>query len=55
MKWQISWKNILMYSAVIPDMSREGDDSSTGTSSGSSGGSISLFDIGKRLIEGKGV
>ncbi|MCY4781445.1 hypothetical protein ORI89_17430 [Sphingobacterium sp. UT-1RO-CII-1] len=46
-----------MYSAVIPDI--DSDDSSSGTGSsigkGSVTGAISLFDIGKRLSEGKGV
>lgn len=57
MKWCISWKNIMMYSAVIPDMDSEDSGSSGGSSSGkgSVSGSISLFDIGRRLDEGKGV
>ncbi|SMG32400.1 hypothetical protein SAMN05660862_2244 [Sphingobacterium psychroaquaticum] len=45
-----------MYNAVIPDMD-SGEGGSVGDSSGSKsvGGSISLFDIGKRISEGKGV
>lgn len=44
-----------MYNAVIPDV----DDSTTSdngnSNSKSISGSVSLFDIGKRLSEGKGV
>lgn len=44
-----------MYSVVIPDMEREGDGSSSSNSHGRPGVSISLFDVGKRLMDGKGI
>jgi len=46
-----------MYNAVIPDIyaGDSASNSSLGNNSKSVNGSISLFDIGKRLSEGKGV
>lgn len=45
-----------MYNAVIPEMeSSEGGSAGGGSNSKSVSGSISLFDIGLRLSEGKGV
>jgi len=56
-KWGISWRNLIMYNAVIPDIyaGDSASNSSLGNNSKSVNGSISLFDIGKRLSEGKGV
>lgn len=55
-KWKMSWRNLLMYNAVIPDMdSSEGGSAWGSNNSKSVSSSISLFDIGKRLSEGKGV
>lgn len=52
----MSWRNLLMYNAVIPDMdSSEGGSAWGSNNSKSVSSSISLFDIGKRLSEGKGV
>jgi len=44
-----------MYNSVIPDIDSSSNDTGNGSSSKVVNGSISLFDIGKRLSEGKGV
>ncbi len=48
----------MMYNAVIPDYdsaSSEGGGTSSTTDSKKVSGSISLFEIGQRVMEGKGV
>ncbi|MFD1770870.1 hypothetical protein [Sphingobacterium suaedae] len=49
---------MLMYNAVIPDFDNGSSDGVTSTSTSKSdkvGGYISLFDVGQRIMEGKGV
>ena len=56
MKWNVSWRNLLMYNAVIPDISTGSSSEGGGSSNNKSvSGSMSFFDVGKRLQEGKGV
>lgn len=54
---EISWQNFMMMNLVIPTgKSSEGGSSSSGDNKGMLGdSSLSLFDIGMRLQEGKGV
>lgn len=52
----ISWQNFMMMNSVIPTSGSEGSKSDGGGNSGMLGNSsMSLFDIGMRLQEGKGV
>lgn len=45
-----------MYNGVIPDYSSDNSEGATGNSAtGKVQGSISLFEVGKRVMEGKGV
>jgi len=59
-KWKISWRNLMMYNSLIPDIgNRESDLNSSNTPKPnktlSNNQEISLFEIGLRLDQGLGV
>ena len=47
---EVSWQNLMMMNVVIPTPKDKGTGGSESQPS-----SLSLFDVGKRLQEGKGV